>query len=86
MTVTDIPPVTFNNKVRPLDARLEMNRLAPVQCSNPFEALSTPAPPTRTLGARAVHEEATAALRPLLTDVRTAEDLSELLESLQEIR
>ena len=39
-----------------------------------------------TLGARAVHEEATAALRPLLSGVHMAEDLSELLEGLRDIQ
>ncbi|KAE9393673.1 hypothetical protein BT96DRAFT_999284 [Gymnopus androsaceus JB14] len=40
----------------------------------------------QTLGARAVHEEATAALRPLLVGVQTTEDLLELLEGLRDIR
>ena len=72
--------------MRPLDARLSSLRLPAVSYSNPFETLSTPDPPTWTLGARVVHEEATAALRPLLSGVHTADDLSELLEGLRDIR
>ncbi|KAE9409029.1 hypothetical protein BT96DRAFT_807492 [Gymnopus androsaceus JB14] len=82
----DIPSVTFNNKVRPLDARLGTLRLPAVNYSNPFETVATPPPQTQTLGARAVHEEATAALRPLIVGIQTTEDLSELLEGLHDIR
>ncbi|KAE9409030.1 hypothetical protein BT96DRAFT_932310 [Gymnopus androsaceus JB14] len=63
----DIPSVTFNNKVQPLDARLGTLCLPAVNYSNPFKTVATPPPQTQTLGARAVHEEATAALRPLLS-------------------
>lgn len=86
LDVTQIKPVTFNNKVRPLDSRIGIVQLPPLHYSNPFETGSTPTPPTQTLGARTIHHEATAVLRPLLEGVRTSEDLSELLESLRDIR
>ncbi|KAE9395705.1 hypothetical protein BT96DRAFT_1043280 [Gymnopus androsaceus JB14] len=85
LKVEDTPTITFNDKVQPLDARLSSLRLPAVSYSNPFETLSTPDPPTQTLGAWVVHEEATAALQPLLSGIHTADDLSELLEGLHDI-
>ena len=58
--------------------------------SNPLDLThgftSPAAQPTRTLGARTVYHEAQAALRPLLTNVQTQEQLDTLVEHISDIR
>lgn len=48
--------------------------------------MTDPSPGTQTIGARAVHQEATAALRPLLEGVRTVEELEDVLEGIESIK
>ena len=61
-------------------SKLICNPLEP----NPFH--STPPPATQTVGAHAVHQEASAALRPLLDHVRTQEELADIIEDLHVLK
>lgn len=83
MNVHALPTVTFNNKTRPLDARIAAITVSDRNFSNPFNNTAIPPPQTQTLGVQQVHQKATAALRPLLEGVRTADDL---LHDLNDIR
>ena len=56
---------------------------------NPLELIpfhSTPPPATQTVGACAIHQEASAALCPLLNHVRTQEELADVIEDLHALK
>jgi hypothetical protein len=63
-----------------------------ISLANPLSDVSasrhgvTPPPANRTLGAREVYGEASAALKEVLVGVETADQLQDLLREMQEIR
>lgn len=58
--------------------------------SNPLETydrfISKPPVPTQTIGSRTVFHEAQTALRPLLANIQTQEQLDNLVDKLDDIR
>ncbi|KAK7020955.1 hypothetical protein R3P38DRAFT_2525090, partial [Favolaschia claudopus] len=57
--------------------------------SNPLDTTSlpaTPAPRTQTLPSRDVFHNVQTAIRPLLTGIQTAEQLDELVQSLNDLQ
>ena len=86
----DVQPVTREHTLRLEELPFSTDSSNSHLLSNPLDLTHNftlpAAQPTRTLGARTVYHEAQAALRPLLTNVQTQEQLDTLIEHIGDIR
>ncbi|KAF8578117.1 hypothetical protein K439DRAFT_1362967 [Ramaria rubella] len=84
-----IAPVSLKHTVHEEQLDLRSHLLPMSQFSNPLERNPgghTPPPVTQSINARAVYQEAHAALKPLLNGVQTQEQLGKLLGMLKAIK
>ena len=86
----DVHPVTREHALRLEELPFSMDSSNSHLLSNPLDlthSFTSPVTqPTTTLGARTVYHEAQAALRPLLTNVQTQEQLDTLIEHISDIQ
>ncbi|KZV84183.1 hypothetical protein EXIGLDRAFT_589923, partial [Exidia glandulosa HHB12029] len=82
LDMSTLAPVSLNHVVPEARLQLPAEQLS-TALSNPLDdSRPTPAPPTTTIGARVVFHEAQAALKPLMSRVRTQEQLDRLVQAL----
>ena len=95
LDISTVPAVVAREaEFRRPEADLPAARQMPSVVSNPLEPPRPAMPtssaaeplPTQTIPARTVFHEANAALAPLINRIQTQEQLTELLDELQELR